>query len=99
MDNIRIKTKIICTIGPETESFEMLQSNAGAGINVARLNMSHGYQNWPQHVIKSIKTLKRKIKLTITIMLDTQGPEIRKSHLASDLDLKIGSVISIVVRG
>ena len=99
MDNTRIKTKIICTIGPETESFEMLQRMAGAGMNVARLNMSHGDQHWHQRVIKHIKTLNRKIKFPVAILLDTQGPEIRTGHLASDLDLKKGSVISIVVRG
>ena len=99
MDNIRIKTKIICTIGPETESFEMLHRMAGAGMNIARLNMSHGDQDWHQNVIKRIKTLNRKIKFPVAIMLDTQGPEIRTGHLASDLDLKKGSVISIVVRG
>ena len=99
MDNTRIKTKIICTIGPETESFEMLQRMAGAGMNVARLNMSHGDQDWHQRVIKHIKTLNRKIKFPVAILLDTQGPEIRTGHLASDLDLKKGSVISVVVRG
>jgi pyruvate kinase len=77
----------------------MLQRMAGAGMNIARLNMSHGDQDWHQRVIKHIKTLNRKIKFPIAILLDTQGPEIRTGHLASDLDLKKGSVISIVVRG
>jgi len=77
----------------------MLQRMAGAGMNVARLNMSHGDQDWHQRVIKHIKTLNRKIKFPVAILLDTQGPEIRTGHLASDLDLKKGSVISIVVRG
>ena len=67
MDDRRIKTKIICTIGPETESFEMLQRMAGAGMNVARLNMSHGDHDWHQHVIKLIKTLNRKIKIIAKI--------------------------------
>ena len=67
MDDRRIKTKIICTIGPETESFEMLQRMAGAGMNVARLNMSHGDHDWHKHVIKLIKTLNRKIKIIAKI--------------------------------
>ena len=99
MGNTRIKTKIICTIGPETESFEMLQRMASAGMNIARLNMSHGDHEWHQQVIKHIKTLNRKIKFPVAILLDTQGPEIRTGRLASDLDLKKDSVISIVVRG
>jgi pyruvate kinase len=67
MDDRRIKTKIICTIGPETESFEMLQRMAGAGMNIARLNMSHGDHDWHKHVIKLIKTLNRKIKIIAKI--------------------------------
>ena len=97
MDDRRIKTKIICTIAPETESFEMLQRMAGAGLNIARLNMSHGDHDWHKHVIKIIKTLNGRVKFPIANLLDTQGPEIRTDHLASDLDLKKGSVISIVV--
>ena len=68
-------------------------------MNIARLNMSHGDHDWHKHVIKLIKTLNRQVKFPIAILLDTQGPEIRTGNLASDLDLKKGSVISIVVRG
>ena len=99
MDNTRIKTKIICTIGPETASFEMLQRMAGAGMNIVRLNMSHGDQDWHFRVIKHIKTLNRKVKFPVASLLDTQGPEIRTGHLSSNLDLKKGSVISIMIRG
>ncbi|MBS1254430.1 MAG: Pyruvate kinase [Deltaproteobacteria bacterium] len=99
MESTNIKTKIICTIGPETESFEMIQRMAGAGMNIVRLNMSHGDHDWHQRVIKHVKTLNRKVKFPIAIMLDTQGPEIRTGHLSSDLDLKKGSVISIMIRG
>ena len=99
MDNRRIKTKIICTIGPATESYDMLLRMAGAGMNIARLNMSHGSLGWHGRVIKRIKTLNRKIKFPVAVLLDTQGPEIRTGHLAADLDLNKGSVISIVVRG
>ena len=94
-----IKTKIICTIGPETESFEMIKNMANAGMNIVRLNMSHADHEWHQNVIKHIKTINRKIKFPIAILLDTQGPEIRTGNLASDLDLKKGSEISIVIRG
>ena len=68
-------------------------------MNIARLNMHHGDHDWRKGVIKLIKTLNRQVKFPIAIMLDTQGPEIRTALLASDLDLKKGSVISIVVRG
>jgi len=93
------RTKIICTIGPATESYDMLQKMAGAGMNVARLNMSHGDHEWHAQVIQRIKSLNKKIRTPIAILLDTQGPEIRTGNLAEDLDLHEGSVITINVRG
>mgnify|MGYP001189781697 CR=1 FL=1 len=94
-----IRTKIICTIGPVSESYEMLKRMAGAGMNIARLNMSHGDHEWHHKVIRHIKTLNRQIPTPIAVLLDTQGPEIRTGSLSEDLDLKQGSVITVNVRG
>ena len=93
------KTKIICTIGPATESFDMLEKLAKAGMNVARLNMSHGDHASHAAVIKAIQTLNKKLSHPIAILLDTQGPEIRTGDRAEDLHLKAGDQISIVARG
>ena len=92
------KTKIICTIGPATESYEMLEKLAAAGMNVARLNMSHGSHSSHAEVIKRIQTLNTKLKYPVAILLDTQGPEIRTGERDSDLNLKEGDVISVVAR-
>ncbi len=92
------KTKIICTIGPATSSYPMLEKLAGAGMDIIRLNMSHGQHDACASIIKSVKTLNRKINHPIAVLLDTQGPEIRTGDLASDLELKNGSIISISVR-
>ena len=81
-----IRTKIICTIGPVSESYDMLKSMSGAGMNVARLNVSHGDHAWHQKVIRHIKTLNRQIPTPIAILLDTQGPEIRTGSISEDLD-------------
>ena len=93
------KTKIICTIGPATGSFEMLEHLAEAGMNVARLNMSHGNHKSHALVIKYIRTLNKRLKYPIAIMIDTQGPEIRTGDRAEDLQLSSGDIISIVARG
>ncbi len=93
------KTKIICTIGPATSSYDMLEKMYAAGMNVIRLNMSHGDHASHAAVIKSIKTLNKKVKYPIPILLDTQGPEIRTGDLRDDLDLKDGAHITISVRG
>lgn len=93
------KTKIICTIGPATESFDDLEALAAAGMNVVRLNMSHGDHAAHARVIKSVRTLNRKRAHPIAVLLDTQGPEIRTGDVANELHLKQGDTISVVARG
>ena len=93
------KTKIICTIGPVTESIAMLEKLAAAGMNVARLNMSHGDHESHSKIIQSIKKLNQKLDHPVAILLDTQGPEIRTGDMANDLHLNEGDTISVVARG
>ena len=92
------KTKIICTIGPATASFPMLEKLANAGMDIVRLNMSHGDHESAARVIKSIRTLNRKLNSPVAVLLDTQGPEIRTGDIADELELKNGSKITISVR-
>lgn len=92
------KTKIICTIGPTSESYAMLEKMHAAGMDIVRLNMSHGDHDSHARVIKFIKTLNQKVKQPIPILVDTQGPEIRTGDLERDLELKEGDEISIVAR-
>ena len=93
------KTKIVCTIGPATSTYNMLEKLADAGMNIVRLNMSHGDHRSHTEVIKQIQTLNKKRKYSIGILLDTQGPEIRTGEMNTDLSLKDGDVISVVARG
>ena len=71
------KTKIICTIGPASENEETLTQMCLAGMNVARLNFSHGTHEEHQKKIDLIKKVRTKLNLPIAIMLDTKGPEYR----------------------
>jgi pyruvate kinase len=96
-DNRVRRTKIICTIGPATASFEMLEKLALAGMNVVRLNMSHADHESAQEVINWIKTLNRKLTYPVAILLDTQGPEIRTGDVAEPMDLKTGDVVTVSV--
>jgi pyruvate kinase len=93
------KTRIICTIGPATESYEMLQKLYEAGMNIVRLNMSHGDHDSHAKVIQHIKTLNKKVKFPIPILLDTQGPSIRTGDLSNELDLRQDAIVSITTRG
>ena len=71
------KTKIVCTIGPASESEEMLRALCRAGMNVARLNFSHGTHEEHKKRIDAIKKVRSELDLPIAIMLDTKGPEYR----------------------
>ena len=71
------KTKIICTIGPASSSPETLKQLALAGMDVARLNRSHGTQEEHASIIDSLKELRKETGLPIAILLDLKGPEIR----------------------
>ena len=71
------KTKIICTIGPASEHEDVLTQMCQAGMNVARLNFSHGTYPEHEHKINLIKRVREKLDLPIAIMLDTKGPEYR----------------------
>ena len=71
------KTKIVCTIGPSSDSYEVLNALVNQGMNVARLNFSHGTHPEHKKRIDTIKKLRDDIDEPIAIMLDTKGPEIR----------------------
>ena len=71
------KTKIICTIGPASEDPKVFRQMCLAGMNVARLNFSHGTHEQHQEKIDMIKAVREELKLPIAIMLDTKGPEYR----------------------
>ena len=90
------KTKIICT---SSESFTMLEKLAKAGMNIVRLNMSHGDHESHMKVIKSVRTLNKKLENPIAILIDTQGPEIRTGDIKQELNLKKDDIISVVARG
>jgi pyruvate kinase len=92
------KTKIICTLGPQTSTYEMLASLHEAGMDIIRLNMSHATHKWADEMINHIVELNKHTTFPVGILLDTQGPEIRTGVRESDLDLKTGDIISITVR-
>ena len=71
------KTKIICTLGPSTDTEEIITQMCNAGMNVARLNFSHGDYAQHQRKIDMVKSVREKLEVPIAIMLDTKGPEYR----------------------
>lgn len=89
------KTKIICTIGPACEDEETLTELCLAGMNVARLNFSHGTHEDHLKKIKTIKKVREKLNLPIAIMLDTKGPEYRiKTFKDGQITLREGDTFT-----
>lgn len=71
------KTKIVCTIGPATRSLENIEKLFLAGMNVARLNFSHGSHEDHRQTIEWVREVARKYRYSITVLMDLQGPKIR----------------------
>lgn len=71
------RTKIVCTIGPSTDEFEKIVSLMKAGMNVARLNMSHGTLESHQATLNLVKKARKSLSIPCAIMVDTCGPELR----------------------
>ena len=78
------KTKIVCTLGPASDSEEMISKLMDAGMNVCRLNMSHGSYEEQGARIDRIKRLRAEKNIPVAIMLDTKGPEVRTKTLKGD---------------
>ena len=88
------KTKIICTIGPSTDTVERLEELVQNGMNVCRLNFSHGSHEEHKNRIDIIKEVRNKLDVPIAIMLDTKGPEIRLGKLSvEEVELNPGDIL------
>lgn len=85
------KTKIVCTIGPATESEDMLAKIMNQGMNVARLNFSHQTQKEHRERINTIKKVREELNKPVAIMLDTKGPEVRTGDFENgEVEVKTG---------
>src|SRR5699024_11084746 len=97
--NIVRKTKIVCTIGPASESPEMLKELMKSGMDVARLNFSHG--DYEEHAVRiqRIRETANELGKVIAILLDTQGPEIRTTTFKDgEAELKRGNITYITMK-
>lgn len=78
------KTKIICTMGPAVNSKEMIRSLIENGMDIARLNFSHGDHNEHLERIEMIKEIREELNIPVAILLDTKGPEIRTGNIKAE---------------
>lgn len=92
------KTKIVATIGPASCEYDQLKALAEAGVDVFRLNFSHGTHEWHGEVIKRIKRLNKERREKCAILLDTKGPEIRSGDLRVPIELDEGDELTLSIR-
>ena len=92
------RTKIIFTLGPATESEEMLEQLIRAGADIVRLNMAHASHDWTRKVIRRIRAVSARVDREIAIMMDIKGPEIRTGDLSVPLELKAGEIFDFTVK-
>ncbi len=92
------RTKIVFTLGPATESEEMLGKLISAGADVIRLNMAHASLDWTRATIRKIRAVSAKTGRDVAIMMDIKGPEIRTGDLAAPIELKPGEIFDFTVR-
>ncbi len=93
------KTKIVCTIGPSTMTKQMLESLVRSGMNVARLNMSHGVHEEKATVIEDLREIRRRLGVPLAIMVDVEGPKIRTGELKEEqIELKKGSELILTTK-
>jgi len=93
------RTRIIATLGPATESPEMIKKMIEAGVNIFRINMSHAKHDKVREAVKLIRQISEKHITRVGIMMDTRGPEIRTGDVPKDLNLEAGQTIGLTVRG
>ncbi|WP_414662770.1 pyruvate kinase [Horticoccus sp. 23ND18S-11] len=92
------RTKIIFTIGPATESEEMLEKLIRAGADIVRLNMAHAKHDWTRMIIRRIRAVSARVEREVAIMMDIKGPEIRTGDVTAPIELKVGEIFDFTVR-
>ena len=94
----RRKTKIVCTIGPATDDPAVLRELLLAGMNVARLNFSHGDHEEQRARVQRIKAVREELGLPLALLLDTKGPEVRThSFIDGRVTFVKGSEVTVVM--
>jgi pyruvate kinase len=93
------RTKIIATLGPATETPEMLRQMIEAGTDIFRLNMSHAPHDWVRDLVARIRSIAAELDAMTAILMDTQGPAIRTGDLETKIDLKPGEIFEFTIRG
>jgi pyruvate kinase len=90
------KTKIVATVGPACESYDQLKNLVIAGVNVFRLNFSHGSHEDKKKIIDNIRGINKELNCSVAILGDLQGPKLRVGEIENNrLDVKVGDILTL----
>src|SRR6185312_9848917 len=96
----RRKVKIVCTLGPASQSVEQIRTLIEEGMDVARLNFSHGTHDFHRGLIQNVREAAKSLNRRVAIMQDLQGPKIRAGKLKpGGIELNAGDVVLLYPEG
>ena len=87
-------TKIVATLGPSSETVEVLEDMIRAGLNVARFNFSHGEYEWHERVMQNVRIAAKNVGVPIAILADLQGPRVR-THMTEELEIEQDETVRV----
>jgi pyruvate kinase len=96
LKQVHHRTKIVATVGPACETYDQLKALVIAGVNVFRLNFSHGSHEDKKKIIDNIRGINKELGLTVAILGDLQGPKLRVGEIENNrLEVKVGDVLTL----
>src|SRR6185503_3899398 len=100
LSSSRRRVKIVCTLGPSSKTTEQIQGLIEDGLDIARLNFSHGTHEFHRGLIQSVREASRRAGKPVAIMQDLQGPKLRAGVLPKEgIELKAGDVVLLYPEG
>ena len=94
-----LRTKVVCTLGPATSSPEAIRALVRGGMDLARVNMSHGGHDAHAKSIEAVRSAAREVGRPVAVLADLAGPKIRVGTLAAPIELEVGSVVVVAPEG
>ncbi len=96
LKKVHHKTKIVATVGPACETYDQLKALVIAGVNVFRLNFSHGSHEDKKKIIDNIRGINKELGLSVAILGDLQGPKLRVGEIENNrLEVKVGDILTL----
>jgi len=96
LKQVHHRTKIVATVGPACETYDQLKALVIAGVNVFRLNFSHGSHEDKKKIIDNIRGINKELGLTVAILGDLQGPKLRVGEIENNrLEVKVGDILTL----